>query len=139
MSTNISTTTAAVKTMRWIARIISIPWAFWALFWTLFITGHVCPRNPSMWAIVIPVMVIAFAMYLGSAIIAGVWGKEAFGGSLLIVDGLLLIVLFAALMHFTGLDSISRLDIFDVIGLLTIVLPPLVAGSLFLACHRKSH
>ena len=139
MSTTISTDTTAVKSMRWTARIISIPWAYWALMWTMFITAHICPRNPSMWAILIPVLIIAFLMYLGAAIIASVWGKEVLGGRLLIAGGVLLFVLGNVFMFFAGgLESLFSLDAFDVIGLLTIVFPPLIAGTLFLACHRKS-
>ena len=138
MSTNISTDTAGVNSMRWIARIISITWAYWALFWTFFFTMHICPRNPSMWAILIPVMVIAFLMYVGAAIVASVWGKEQLGGRMLIADGVLL---FASGITFQivagGVDALLKLDTIDA-GLLTIVLPPLVAGSLFLACHRNS-
>ena len=138
MSTHISTNTAAVKSMRWIARIVSIPWAYWALFWTFFLMAHICPRNPSMWAILIPVLIIAFLMYVGAAIVASVWGKEVLGGRLLIADGVLLFALgigFAIIAG--GFDAVFSMDRYDTIGLLTIVLPPLVAGSLFLACHRK--
>lgn len=139
MSTNIQPNTAAVKSMRWCARIISILWAYWALFWTFFLTAHTCPRNPSIWAILIPVVVIAFLMYVGAAIVASVWGKEAFGGRVLIADGAMLFSL-GIIIEFIpgGFDSVFSLDPIEIIGFATIVLPPLVAGVLFLACHRKS-
>ena len=140
MSTHLSTSTAAVKSMRWIARIISIPWAYWALFITLFLTAHICPRNPSMWAILIPALTIAFVMYVGAAIVASVWGKEVLGGRLLIADGVVLFVLITIFQFVAGgFDTVFSMDRYDIFGLLTIVLPPLVAGSLFLACHRKSN
>ena len=93
-----------------------------------------------MWAILIPVLIIAFVMYVGAAIVASVWSKEGLGGRLLIVDGVLL---FALLIAFAiaagGLESIFSMDRYDLIGLLTIVFPPLVAGTLFLACHKRSN
>ena len=140
MSTNISTDTTAIKSMRWIARIIAMPWAFWALLVTLFITGSICPHRPSSTWIVMLVLIIAFVMYVGAAIVACVWGKEKLGGCLLIADGGLLFVLFITLMIATGgLDTLYKLDRYDIVGLLTVILPPLVAGALFLTCHRKSN
>ena len=140
MSTHLSTSTAAVKSMRWIARIISIPWAYWALFITFFLTVNLCPRNPSMWAILIPVLIIAFVMYVGAAIVASVWGKEVLGGRVLIADGVVLFVLGITFQFVAGgVDAIFKLDSIGVMGLLTIVFPPLVAGALFLACHKKSN
>ena len=140
MSTDISTDTTAVKSMRWVARIISIPWAFWALFITFFITAEIGPANLFLLAILLPVLIIAFLMYVGAAFAASVWGKEVLGGRLLIADGVLLFVLMNVLMFFAGgWKAVFSMDVFDVIGLLTIVLPPLVAGTLFLACHRKSN
>ena len=92
-----------------------------------------------MWAILIPVLTIAFLMYVGAAIIASVWGKEVLGGRLLIADGVLLFALGNVFTFIAGgLDAVISIAQTDVIGLLTIVLPPLVAGALFLACHRKS-
>ena len=140
MSTTISTNTAAVKSMRWIARILSIPWAYWALFITIFITADICPRNPSMWAILIPVLIIAFLMYVGAAIVASVWGKEVLGGRVLIADGVVLFVLGITFPIFAGgFDAFLSMPFGFYLFLLTIFLPPLVAGSLFLACHRKSN
>ncbi len=140
MSTPISTNTAAVKSMRWIARILSILWSYWALFITLFITAHICPRNPSMWAILIPVLIIAFLMFVGAAIVASVWGKEVLGGRVLIADGVVLFVLGITFMIVAGgFDAVFSMDLYDIFGFLTIVLPPLVAGALFLASHRRSN
>jgi hypothetical protein len=93
-----------------------------------------------MWAILVPVLIIAFLMYVGAAIIASVWGKEVLGGRVLIADGVVLFALSIVFMIIAGgLDTIFKLDRFDIMGLLTLVLPPLVAGSLFLICHRKSN
>lgn len=92
-----------------------------------------------MWAILIPVLIIAFVMYVGTAIVASVWGKEVLGGRLLIADGVVLFVLGITFMIVAGgFDAVISMDLYDIFGFLTIVLPPLVAGSLFLACHRNS-
>ena len=92
-----------------------------------------------MWAILIPVLIIAFVMYIGAAIVASVWGKEVLGGRVLIADGVVLFVLSITFQIVAGgSDAVFSVDRYDVFGFLTIVLPPLVAGSLFLACHRNS-
>jgi len=143
MNTNSSTNTAAVKSMRWIAGLISIPWAFWALPLTLFITGSILPHGPSSWWIIILVLMsvpITILLYFGPVFSACVWGKEKLGGCVLIADGVLLFVLFITLMIATGgLDTFYKLDRFAIVGLLTMVLPPLVAGALYLTCHRRSN
>ena len=143
MNTNSSTNTAAVKSMRWIAGLISIPWAFWALLLTLFITGSILPHGPSSWWIIILVLMsvpITILLYFGPVFSACVWGKEKLGGCVLIADGVLLFVLFITLMIATGgLDTLYKLDRYDIVGLLTMVLPPLVAGALYLTCHRRSN
>ena len=93
-----------------------------------------------MWAILIPVMVIAFTMYLGAAIVAGVWGKEILGGRVLIADGVVLFVLGITFMIVAGgFDAFLSMPSGFFLALLTIVLPPLVAGALFLASHRRSN
>ncbi len=138
MITNNSIDTPDEESMRWIARIISIPWAYWTLLWTLLITLDACPNNPSMWAILIPAMVIAFVMCLGAAIVASVWGKEKLGGRLLIVDGVLIFALFIIFKIVAwGIDTAFKADVYEIIGFATIVLPPLLAGALFLACHKR--
>lgn len=143
MNTNSSTNTAAVKSMRWIAGLISIPWAFWALFITLFITGSILPHGPSSWWIIILVLMsvpITILLYFGPVFSACVWGKEKLGGCVLIADGVLLFVLFITLMIATGgLDTLYKLDLYAIVFLLTMVLPPLVAGALFLTYHRRSN
>ena len=93
-----------------------------------------------MWVILIPVLIIAFVMYVGAAIVAGVWGKEILGGRILIVDGVLLFALGITFQIVAGgIKEVLSMGQVEVTGLLTIVLPPLVAGSLFLASHRKSN
>ena len=83
---------------------------------------------------------ITFLLYFGPVFSACLWGKEKLSGCVLIVDGVLLFVLFITLKIATGgLDTLYKLDRYDIVGLLTMVLPPLVAGALFLTCHRRSN
>jgi hypothetical protein len=119
-----------VTLMRWVARFVSIPWAYWALFWTWFVLGHALPT-----AVLAIVMIIPLLMYMGAAIMAGVWGKEAFGGIVLLVDGVLIFVCGTFGPH-SPLPTDASWD--SVLAISTLVLPPLAAGSLFLVCHRIS-
>ena len=128
----------AVKLMRWAARLLSVAWAFWALFWTWFATGSLHVEGDLSFAVSIIIMITALLMFLGAAIIASAWRKEAFGGVVLLLDGVLLIPCFLL-----GLPHI-RVTIWEFFTLshmpfnIVFVLPPLVAGSLFLICHRRS-
>ena len=118
-----------VKLMRWVARFLSIPWAYWTLFITWFVLKYAFQT-----AVLAIVMTIPILMFLGAAIIAGVWGKEALGGGVLLVDGVLIIVCLLVAPHI----QIRELTVFAVVAFSTLALPPLAAGSLFLACHRIS-
>ena len=82
----------------------------------------------SLWMVVL-------LMFMGAAIFASVWRKEAFGGRLLIADGVLILVSLAIVIGTR--DSLPPLWLFA-IAFLTMVLPPIIAGSLFLICHRRS-
>jgi len=129
-----------VKSMRWVARFLSIPWAFWALFWTFFLLAHLTGEGEflSIAASTI-IMIIVALMYIGAAIIASVWGKEAFGGGLLMADGVLILAFIIIFAFLTGSPrDFFRLPWLNALALFTMVLPPLVAGSLFLICHRRS-
>ncbi len=123
-----------VKLMRWVARFLSIPWAFWALFWTWFVLAHFLSAAP-----LTIIMIIVALMFVGAAIIASVWGKEALGGGVLLVDGVLMIASIIIVAYLTGSPrEFFRLPWLNALVLFTMVLPPLVAGSLFLICHRRS-
>lgn len=135
MSTTVSADSADENSLRWIARILSIAWAYWALFWSLFVAVQLCPNNPSMWTILIPVMVLTCVMYLGAAIVASVWGREKLGGRVLVANGVLL---FAQHIIFKMVVTGFSRHPADIIILLTITLPPLIAGTLFLKFHRIS-
>jgi hypothetical protein len=119
--------------MRWVARFLSVPWAFWALFWTWFVSAHFSS------AVSIIIMIIVAPMFMGAAIIASVWGKEALGGGVLLVDGVLMIASIIIVAYVTGSPrDFFRLPWLNALAFFTMVLPPLAAGSLFLECHRRS-
>jgi hypothetical protein len=122
-----------VKSMRWVARFLSVPWAFWALFWTWFVSAHFSS------AVSIIIMIIVAPMFMGAAIIASVWGKEALGGGVLLVDGVLMMASIIIVAYLTGSPrDFFRLPWLNALAFFTMVLPPLAAGSLFLECHRRS-
>lgn len=138
---NISSSDAGpVKLMRWIARFLSIPWAFWALFWTWFALAHFAGEEKFFSIVVFTIiMIIVALMYIGAAIIASVWGKEAFGGGLLMADGVLILAFIIIFTFLKGSPrDFFRLPWLNALALFTMVLPPFVAGYLFLACHRRS-
>jgi len=138
---NISSSHAwSVKSMRWVARFISIPWAFWTLFWTWFVLSELAGEGHFSPAASIIIMIVAFLMFMGAAIIASVWGKEALGGGVLLADGVLIlasIIIFCLTVPGPG-DSLGPLLLLAALTFFTMVLPPLAAGSLFLVCHRRS-
>jgi hypothetical protein len=68
----------------------------------------------------------AFLLTLGAAIIASVWSIETIGGTVLLADSLLVFIWFAVTPQLPG-------PLFFVL-----VLPPLLAGWLFLSSHRLS-
>jgi hypothetical protein len=125
MSNINSKDTSDVTLMRWIARFISIPWAYWALAIAWFVAGNGYEEGMSLGLYVIIVFIV-FLLTLGAVILAGVWGMELFGGTVLLADCLLIFVCYAVSPRLPG-------------GLLvTLLLPPLLAGSLFLASNRIS-
>ncbi len=138
---NISSSDAwSVKLMRWVARFLSVSWAYWALFWTWFVLASLTGEGHFSKVVFIIIMIIVALMFIGAAIIASVWGKEVFGGGMLLVDAVLIIasiVIFCLTVPGSG-DSLHPLFWMTALVFVTMVLPPLVAGSLFLACHRRS-
>ena len=137
MSIISSTDTLPVKSMRWVARFLSLPWPFCALFWTWFALAEGKFLSIVVFTII---MIIVALMYIGAAIIASVWGKEAFGGGLLMADGVMIlasIIIFCLTVPGPGDPRVPPLWL-TALAFFTMVLPPLVAGYLFLACHRRS-
>ncbi len=130
---NISASDAGpVKLMRWVARFLSIPWAILVLLFSMFAFAYGIEEGSYSMAVYIIIIIIVALMSLGPAIIASVWGKEAIGGGLLIAAGVLILGgEIYSLFIYSGETPLGWL-------VFALVLPPLVAGSLFLACHRRS-
>jgi len=126
----------SVILMRWVARLISIPWAYWALAIAWFVAGNGYEEGMSL-ALYMIIVFTAFLLTVGAAIIAGVWGMEALGGSVLLADGVLIVLCFIGSPHIRP----NLVDFFTPWKLpfnFVTVLPPLLAGSLFLASNRIS-
>jgi hypothetical protein len=126
----------SVILMRWIARLVSIPWSYWALAIIWFVAGNGYEEGMPL-ALYMIIVFIAFLMTVGAAIIAGVWQKEILGGTILLIEGVLLLLWFMA----TPQVRPSLVDFFNPVKLpfnFVVVLPPLLAGLLFIVCHRLS-
>jgi hypothetical protein len=113
-----------VGVLRWVARFVSIPWALCALaiVWFVAGTGH---EEGMPLALYVLIVFIAFLLTVGAAIMAGVWGKEALGGKVLLVDGGLILLCSIVAPQLPGLFT-------------ALFVPPLLAGVLFLECDRRS-
>jgi hypothetical protein len=120
-----STGDRIAKWMRGIAVVLALSWAG---FWTFFgIASGIAER-------VSPVGVLYHSIFPGliflvSAIVAWRWGF--IGGILLIVESLLVFVAYPIMFGQMPL-------LIMVFTLLTLALPPLIAGLLFLVSHRTS-
>ena len=112
--------------MRWIARLVSIPWAYCALGLVWFVAGYGIEEGKLSEMAADIIIFTAFLLTLGVAIIAGVWAMETIGGTVLLADSLLVFIWFAVTPQLPG-------GLFFVL-----VLPPLLAGALFLASNRIS-
>jgi hypothetical protein len=126
MTDSNSKTQLGITVMRWIARLVSIPWAYCALGLAWFIAGYGIEEGKLSDLAAGIIILTAFLLTLGSVILAGVWGKEGLGGSVLLADCVLIFICFVASPH-------SPWQLFPVV-----ILPPLLAGGLFLACHASS-
>ena len=112
--------------MRYVARALALIWAGW---WTFF--GLACGLGEGM----SPAGVLLHAalpglIFLVSAAIA--WRWEAIGGIVLVLEGLLVFIAYPVMTY-------SRFPLSTIVFvLLTMALPPLAAGFLFLASWQKS-
>jgi len=113
-----------IVVMRWIARFVSIPWAYCALALVWFVAGVGLEEGMPL-ALNITIVFTAFLLTLGAAILAGVWGMEAFGGKVLLVDGGLILVWVLVTPQLPP-------------AALILMVPPVLSGVLFLECHRGS-
>lgn len=127
------TTDRAAEWMRYIARALAL---IWALHWTF--VGLACSvgrsrifdeaRSPA--EIFLDQFALPSLLFLVSAAIA--WRWEAIGGVVLVLEGLLIFIAYPLVTY----SSFPLSTI--VFTLLTMALPPLVVGSLFVASWRKS-
>ena len=113
----------SVILMRWIARLVAILWAYVTLAIVLFVAAVGIEESKPM-AFLITIVVAAIVLTLGTAILAGVWKAEAVGGAVLLAECLLILIWCAVVPQFPPAL------------LFPLILPPLLAGSLFLACNR---
>ena len=77
-------------------------------------------------AFLIAIVVTAIVLTLGAAILAGVWKVETVGGTVLLIDCVLILIWCIAVPQFPPAL------------LLPLILPPLLAGWLFIASNRLS-
>jgi hypothetical protein len=123
--------------MRWVARLVSIPWAYFALGVVWFIAGSANYEEGMSVVLYIIIVTIAFLLTMVAAILAGVWGLELLGGTVLLADSALIIICFIVSPHLRP----TLVEFFTPSALpfnFVPVLPPLVAGALFIECHRIS-
>ena len=113
----------AIIVMRWIARLVSIPWAYCALGLVWFVAG-VASEEWMPLALNITIVFTAFWLTLGAAVLAGVWGMESFGGKVLLADGVLILLWVLVTPQLPG-------------GAFILMIPPVLSGALFLECHRR--
>ena len=114
----------AIIVMRWMARIVSIPWAYCALGLVWFVAGVGLEEGMPL-ALNITIVFTAGLLTVGTVILAGVWGIEWFGGTMLLADGGLILLWVLVTPQLPG-------------GALILMIPPVLSGVLFLECHRRS-
>ena len=110
--------------MRTIARTLALIWACW---WVFFALANAVGERFSQQA----VLIIAFfpLIFLGSAIIPRLW--ERTGGAVLLLEGLIILFGYPWIAY-------NRLPLSAIIVVvLTLALPPLVAGFMFLVAGRQ--
>ena len=126
-----SSESCLISAMRWTARLLAVPWSLWALFSTLFVLGHLVGAAGIFGIAMFGLVVVAFPpLSIGAAFAASIWRKEEIGGKVLLFDGILMLGLTAWVFD-------PHSPWVAVTGFWTMVVPPLVAGALFLTCHRK--
>ena len=131
-----------VSRMRFAARFLALLWAGWWIFFGMasgfgeeiirLLKAHALLQNLSGLHVG-PVLLHAAwpgLVFLLSVVVA--WRWETIGGALLVFEGLLVLVAYP-LMTYRHMLPVTILFV-----VLTMALPPLVAGALFLAHRRAS-
>lgn len=111
--------------MRYVARALTLLWAGWWIFFGVatVVSEEFSPTGVS-------ILVCYTLIFLASAAIPWFW--EAIGAVILVFEGVIVLVGYP-MMTFSHFPPSTILFV-----VLTMALPPLVAGFLFLACWRKS-
>lgn len=110
-----------LNSVRWIARAVIVAWAGW---WTFFAAAS-SASAPGKWLDAVLVTLLAAVVFLGSALVA--WRHEFAGGSLLVAEGLFFGSLYqVGFFHARSPGAMALV-------LLTLALPPLVCGLVFIA------
>lgn len=119
------TSDRTTRRMRYVARALALVWAGW---WVFFAVATLLGEPFSPTGLLIGT---GFSLiFLGSAIIP--WRWEAIGGIVLMVEGLAVLIGYPVMAQ--GRFPLSTI----ILMLLTMALPPLVAGLLFLASRRRA-
>lgn len=112
---------------RWNRRILRIVALIWAGWWAFFAWATVANQGFTLTRIVVATLFCL--IFLGSVAIA--WRREAIGGFLLLLEGLLVLIVYTARFGHLPFSTV-------VFVLLTMAVPPMVAGLLFLASWQAS-
>ncbi|MEE4239462.1 MAG: hypothetical protein V2I51_22305 [Anderseniella sp.] len=113
-----------VTALRWIARLVSIPWAYCALGLAWWVAAYGLEEGKLSPMAVRIIVCIVCLLTLGAAILAGVWLMESFGGKVLLADGALIFVWVLVTPQLPDAAII-------------LAMAPVLAGALFLECHRR--
>jgi len=115
----------SVNLMRWIARIIALLWAgFWTFFGIASGLGEGLDPAGVFMHTLLPGLI-----FLGSAFIP--WRWQLWGGIVLILEGLVVLIGYPIMAH-------GRFELNMIISmLLTMALPPLISGILFVFVSQK--
>jgi Tol biopolymer transport system component len=139
------TTDRKAKWMRRTARILAVIWASLltcAIAAFAYLLVLMCgfdvprPRGECVAEVSIVFLPVVLLLWV-PAIVA--WRREAIGGALLVIEGLLVFTLAASVCVQDMLQREAGTPAFLLLIFVTGALPPLVAGILFLATRRKSY
>ena len=112
--------------MRLFARILATAWGtFWALFGLLSALGEELGLLNTVLHLLGPGLV-----FLASAFAA--WRYEKVGGIILTIEGIVVAIIYPLIFHGLAISTIRFV-------LLTMALPPVISGALFLMDWKKFH
>lgn len=112
---------------RWTARGLSL---IWAVFWTWFGLDSGIGEGGKPLEVLLHTAVPGL-VFLGSALMA--WRWEPVGGVLLLLEGLIVLIGYPLLTQHSRMPLSAKIFVE-----LTMALPPLVSGILFLTASRRA-